>query len=326
MMKAVILNDFGTPDVLTLSEVPSPVPSAEQLLVRVKATALNRADILQRQGLYPPPSGESDILGLELAGEVVDFGSNVNGFSVGQRVFGLVGGGGYAEYAVIDQKMAMPLPQGLDFTQAAATPEAFFTANETIFELGQLKAEESILIHAGGSGVGTAAIQMVQHIGATVYVTAGSTEKINKAMALGATAGINYKTQDFLREIKRLTKNKGVDVIEDFLGANYLDRNLRLLKASGRLIIVALMGGKRCDINLDIVLLKRLQIKGFIMRSRPISDKRDITSRFMQRWLPLLEQGAITPVIDSVYPFEEVKQAHEHMEANQNFGKVVLTL
>jgi NADPH:quinone reductase len=326
MMKAVILNDFGTSDVLTLSEVARPKPSADQLLVRVKATALNRADILQRQGFYPPPPGESDILGLELAGEVVELGSEVNEFSVGERVFGLVGGGGYAEYAVIDQKMAMPIPQGWEFTQAAATPEAFFTANETVFELGELKPEESVLIHAGGSGVGTAAIQMAQHIGANVYFTAGSTEKINKAMALGATAGIDYKNEDFLRQIKRLTKNKGVDVIEDFLGAKYLERNLRLLKASGRLIIVALMGGKQCDINLDMVLLKRLQIKGFIMRSRSLSEKREMTSRFKQRWLPILEQGAITPVIDSVYPLDSVKQAHEKMEANQNFGKIVLTL
>ncbi|MCZ6559013.1 MAG: NAD(P)H-quinone oxidoreductase [SAR324 cluster bacterium] len=325
-MKAVIQSGNGGPQVLQLGEAADPEPGPGQLLVKVRATALNRADTMQRKGMYPPPKGESEILGLELAGEVEAWGDGVEGFSKGQGVFGLVGGGGYAQYALIDKDMAMPIPDGWSFAEAAAVPEVYFTANETVFVLGNLQPGEAVLIHAGGSGVGTAAIQMAHHIGAKVYFTAGSQDKIERATALGADAGINYKTHDFAEEINRLTGGEGVDVVEDFLGASYLSRNLSVLRPGGRLILVALMGGAKCEVDLSTVMRNRLQVFGSVMRSRSLEDKRAITARFQQRWLPPLIEGKIKPVIDSVFPLEEVVAAHEAMEANKNFGKIILSV
>lgn len=325
-MKAIVCKENGGPEVLTLSELPTPEPKADDLLVRVRASALNRADTLQRRGLYPPPPGDSEVLGLELAGEVAGWGANVSGFSEGDRVFGLVGGGGYGEYALLDARMAMPIPEGWDFVEAAAVPEVFFTANETVFVLAGLQQGESLLVHAGGSGVGTAAIQMAHHIGAKVYFTAGSKEKIDAAMGLGADAGINYKTQDFAEEVMKLTGGRGVDVVEDFLGASYLAKNMEVLATAGRLVIVATMGGIKTEIDLNLVMRKRLRIFGSVMRSRPVEEKRDITRRFMERWLPVLSAGQIKPVIDSRFPLAEAKQAHERMEGNLNFGKIMLTV
>ena len=325
-MLAVTLNGFGGPEVLTVSDIPMPKPGPDQLLVRVRATALNRADTLQRKGKYPPPPGDSDILGLELAGEVESWGSGVSGFSKGQRVFALVGGGGYAQYALVDKEMAMAMPPGWTFEQAAAVPEVFFTANETIFVLGELQRGESVLIHAGGSGVGTAGIQMAKQAGATVYVTAGSQDKIDRCLALGADAGINYKTHDFAEEIKRLTGGNGVDVVEDFLGASYLPRNLGIMKNGGRIIIVALMGGSKVEIDLSVLQRKRVKLIGSVMRSRPLADKRAITRRFQERWLPLLVSGKMKPIVDTVFPMGQVVQAHAAMEANQNFGKILLAI
>ena len=325
-MKAVILKEFGGPEMLTVGEVDQPKPGEDQILVRVRATALNRADTLQRKGHYPPPPGDSEIMGLELAGEVESWGPGVTGFEKGQRVFGLVGGGGYAEYALMDKEMAITIPDGWSFLEAAAVPEVFFTANETVFVLGGLKAGESVLVHAGGSGVGTAAIQMAHSIGAKVYFTAGSEEKIEKAMALGATAGINYKTHDFAEEIKRLTDGQGVDVVEDFLGASYLKSNLSVLKSGGRLVIVALMGGAKTEIDLGRVLRNRLQIFGSVMRSRSMEDKRAITQRFKDRWLPEIVKGTIKPIIDSTFSIDQVREAHEAMDANKNFGKIMLEI
>jgi putative PIG3 family NAD(P)H quinone oxidoreductase len=325
-MRAVTLNGFGGPEVLTVSEIPAPTPGPEQVLVRVRATALNRADTLQRKGVYPPPPGESEVLGLELAGEVESWGPGVKGFRKGQRVFGLVGGGGYGQYAVIDHEMAMTMPEGWSFEQAAAVPEVYFTANETIFVLGELKKGEAVLIHAGGSGVGTAGIQMAHLIGATVYVTAGSQDKLDRCKALGADAGIDYKAHDFAEEIKRLTHNAGVDVVEDFLGASYLSRNMAVLKNGGRLILVALMGGAKVEIDLSVLQRKRLKVLGSVMRSRPLADKREITRRFKERWLPHLVSGALKPIIDTVYPIEKVREAHVAMEANRNFGKILLKI
>ncbi|HKI99996.1 MAG TPA: NAD(P)H-quinone oxidoreductase [bacterium] len=325
-MKAVLLNGFGGPEVLTLGDTPQPQPKPNDLLVRVHATALNRADTLQRRGRYPAPPGDSELLGLELAGEVAGWGSAVTGFTKGQRVFGLVGGGGYAEFALLDHKMAMPIPDGWSFEEAAAVPEVFFTANETVFVLGALQRGERLLVHAGGSGVGTAAIQMAHHIGATVYFTAGSADKIERAMALGADAGINYKTQDFVEEIKRLTTGEGVDVVEDFLGAAYLARNMEMLKTTGRLVIVATMGGTKCEIDLNLLMRKRLAIFGSVLRARPLEEKRRVTQRFLDAWMKPLAEGAIKPIIDSTFPLAKANEAHERMESNQNFGKILLTV
>ena len=325
-MKAVIIDGHGGPEVLKVAEVETPRPGPGELLVRVRTSALNRADTLQRKGVYPPPPGESDLPGLELAGEVEEWGEGVSGFSRGQRVFGLVGGGGYAQYALMDAGMAMTIPDDWSFQQAAAVPEVYFTANETIFVLGNLQPGESVLIHAGGSGVGTAGIQMAHHIGAKVYFTAGSPDKIERAMSLGADAGINYKTHDFKDEVLRLTDGVGVDVVEDFLGASYLERNIAVLKPCGRLIFVGMMGGVKADLNIGVVMAKRLQIKGSVMRPVSIEEKRRITRRFLERWLPVLVEGGIKPVIDSVFPMARVAEAHQAMEDNRNFGKILLDI
>lgn len=316
-----IIQDSG---VLVLGEVPKPEPAAHQLLVRVKATALNRADLLQRRGKYPPPEGESSILGLELAGEVVEIGKNVSQFKIGQSVFGLVGGGSYAEYCLIDEGMAMPIPEGFTFEEAAAIPEAFLTANEALFTLGELKPENSVLIHAGASGVGSAAIQLANTIGAKVYTTIGTPDKLKMVIELGASAAILYKENDFEVDLKNLTQDKGVDVIVDFVGASYLMRNLKSLKPSGRLICVGLMGGSKAEINLDLLLTNTLQIKGLIMRSQPLAKKRLITTRFKERWVSALNTRKIRPVIDSIFPLNDAQLAHERMEANLNAGKIIL--
>ena len=323
-MKAIIRTGDGGPEVLQLSEIPPPQPTATQLLVDVHATALNRADLIQRRGGYPPPPGESEILGLEIAGTVAAIGSAVKGIAKGDRVFGLVGGGGYAAQAVIDYRMAMPIPDKWSFEQAAAVPEVFFTANENIFTLGELSAAETILIHAGGSGVGSAGIQISRHAGANVFITAGTLEKINKCKALGAMEGINYKTTDFVTEIKRLTDGRGVDVVLDFIGAPYLERNLSILKTKGRLLQVGLIGGATTEINLGTVMRNRLKIIGSVMRPQSIDEKIAITQRFVDRWLPELKRGVLQPVIDTVFPLAEAQQAHAYMEANRNFGKILL--
>ena len=323
-MKAITINGDGGPEVLQLSEVSPPQPTQTQLLVDVKATALNRVDLIQRRGGYPPPPGESEILGLEIAGTVSGMGEAVTGFNEGDRVFGLVGGGGYAEQAVIDYRMAMFIPDKWSFEEAAAVPEVFFTANENIFTLGRLSDGESILIHAGGSGVGTAGIQIAHHAGARVFVTAGTPNKIDNCKALGAIAGINYKESDFVAEIERLTDGEGVDVVLDFIGAPYLARNLQILKTKGRLLQVGLMGGSATEIDLGIVMRKRLQVIGSVMRPQSLAEKISITQRFVDRWLPELKTGALRPVIDSVYPLAQTREAHQYMEANRNFGKIIL--
>ena len=325
-MKAIIRTGDGGPEVLKLGEIPAPTPGPTQLLIKVRATALNRADTIQRQGGYPPPPGEPETLGLELAGVVETMGDEVIGFTQGDHVFGLVGGGGYAQQAVIDYRMAMPIPEGWSFEHAAAVTEVFFTANETLFTLGGLCAGETVLIHAGGSGVGTAGTQMAHHAGARVFITAGSAEKIEGCKILGCTEGINYKECNFAEEIMRLTDGKGVDVVQDFIGAPYWERNLSILKPRGRLVIVGLMGGSVGQLELGPILRKRLQLFGSVMRPLPLEAKIRITQRFVSRWLPLLEDGKIKPVIDTVFPLSEVREAHEYMEANKNFGKIILTV
>jgi len=325
-MKAIIKIGDGGPNVLKLSEVKTPKPKSTQLLINVKSTALNRADILQRKGLYPPPAGESEILGLELSGVVEEKGAAVTGFELGDRIFGLVGGGGYAEYAIIDYQMAMHIPDDWSFEKAAAVPEVFFTANETLFKLGCLSSDESVLIHAGGSGVGTAGIQMANNVGAKVFITAGSNQKIEKAKMLGCTEGINYKTHDFAESIKNLTEGKGVNVVQDFIGQPYLEKNCSILKPNGRLLIVGLMGGTKAEIDLGLILRKRLQILGSIMRPLTLKEKISITQRFVDRWLPLLKTGVINPVIDTIMPLEKADEAHRHMESNGNFGKIILRI
>ena len=323
-MHAIILKNPGEPEVLTWSQVLDLIPAPEQLLVRVKAAGLNRVDLLQRRGKYPPPPGESPILGLEIAGEVAAMGKDVTHYQVGDRVFGLVGSGGYAEYGVIDAKTAMLIPNELSYIEAAAIPEAFLTANEAIFTLGELKAGETILIHAGASGVGSAGIQLAKQAGAVVFTTVSSPEKMQKVATLQPTAIFNYKNQDFVTEIQTRTQHQGVNVILDFIGGSYLTRNMESLSAAGRLICVGLMGGATAEINLDVLLKKRLQIKGLIMRTRSPQDKRMITERFKTTWLPLIANRQIKPIIDSVFALKDASKAHAYMEKNVHIGKIVL--
>jgi NADPH2:quinone reductase len=326
MTRAVVCDGFGGPEVLKIAEVPRPEPGPGQLLVRVRASALNRADMVQRSGLYAPPPGESAILGVEIAGTIEALGEGVEGLSAGQGVFGIVGSGGYAEHCLLDAGMAVPVPDGWSWVEAAAVPEAYYTADTTLFELGELAAGQSVLIHAAASGVGTACIQLAREVGARIVCTAGSDEKLARCRELGAHVTINRKTQDFVTEVHRHTDGAGVDVIEDFVASDYLSRNLTALKNGGRLIIVGALSGWKAEIDLLAVMLRRLQIKGSSMRPRPIEDKRAITRKFRERWLPLLAAGRLKPVIDSVFPLERVADAHRRMESNESFGKILLTL
>jgi NADPH2:quinone reductase len=324
--RAVVCDGFGGVEVLKIAQIPRPEPGPGEILVRVRAAALNRADTMQRNGDYSPPPGESDILGVEIAGEVEAWHPDVTGFSRGDRVLGIVGSGGYAEHCRMDAGMAVPVPEGWSFAEAAAVPEVFYTADTTLFELGGLAAGQSVLIHAAASGVGTACIQLAREMGATIYVTAGSDEKLERCRALGAHAGINYKTQDFVAEIRALTGGRGVDVIEDFIGTDYLARNLEALRDGGSLVLVGILGGHEpATLDLFPLILRRLQIKGSSMRPRPLADKRAITARFRERWLPLLVERRLEPVIDAVYAVEQVAEAHARMDQNLNFGKILLT-
>lgn len=328
-MRAVTFDGYGGVEVLRVSEMPRPVPGPHEVLVRVRASALNRADLLQRAGTYSIPPGETAIPGVEIAGEVDSWGSEVTGFERGQKVFGLTSGGGYADYCPLDAEMALPVPDGWSYVDAVATPEVFFTADTVLFDLGELKAGESVLLHAGASGVGTACIQLARHAGARVFCTVGSDEKVARCLELGADVVINYKELDFAEEVRRLTQGAGVDVIEDCVGTTYFPRNLSALKNGGRLILIGTLDEQLADMpRLDLVemIMRRLQIKGSSMRPRSLADKRAISKNFERRWLPLLADGRLKPIVDSVFPIEEVAHAHERMEANLNFGKIILTL
>jgi NADPH2:quinone reductase len=324
-MKAIMYSHHGGPEVLRPQTVGKPQPDQNELLVRNYATTVNRADIVYRRGLHyfeNPP----EILGFEIAGEVVAKGKNTTRYQKGDRIFGLVNGGGYAEFSVIDEGMALPIPDHWSYEYAAAIPKNFITADETLFAQADLKKGESILIHAGGSGVGTASIQLAHYIGAKIFTTAGTDEKIAKALEIGAHAGINYHTHDFAYHIQTLTDHIGVNVVQDFIGGKYLVRNINCLKEGGRLILVSLLDGNKGDISLTQVLNKKLQIKGSVTELRTIEEKRAMVKRFEEKWLPIIKQGHIKPIIDYVFPLEMVQDAHKHMENNRNFGKVVLKI
>jgi putative PIG3 family NAD(P)H quinone oxidoreductase len=324
-MRAVIAAGAGGPEVLGIGDVPAPEPGPDQVLVRVRAAALNQADLLQRSGEFPAPPGESEILGVEIAGDVAACGANVR-LPVGTAVFGLVGGGAYADYCLLDAEMAIPIPSGFSYAEMAAVPEVFFTADTVLFELGKLAAGQSVLVHGGGSGVGTACIQLAKSAGARVACTVGSDAKAARARALGADLAVDYKTRDFVHDVVEWTGGAGVDLVVDIVGAGYLERNLAALKEGGCLVLVGVVGGTRCELDLDWILLKRLQLKGTIMRSRPMDAKRAITRRFRDRWLPLLVSRELWPVVDSVFPLADVAQAHGRMERSEHFGKIVLDI
>ena len=311
---------------LRMKKRPMPEIGPDDLLVRVRAAGVNRADILMREGRYPLPSGDNTILGLEAAGLVVATGKDVCGFGPGDRVFGLVRGGGYAEYVAMDRGLAVPLPEGWDWPTAAAVAEAYCTAGETLFEIGGLRKGERVLVHAGGSSVGVAALQMARLAGAQIWFTAGSEEKIRRAGTLSGGEGINYREEDFARIVLKRTAGQGVDLIEDLVGEPHFSRNLKVLGQGGRLVCVGNLGAPEVLLELGYMFAKRLQLMGFTLRNRPVADKRAITARFQERWLPQLVSGAVSAEVHAVVPFEEAAEAHRILEAGENFGKVVLAL
>lgn len=324
-MKAFTAPPSGSADAMAAEDLPVPATGPDDLLVRVTAIGVNRVDIMQRSGSYPPPPGASPVLGVEFAGEVVEAGSAASGFGRGDRVFGLVGGGAYAEYVVADHRHVVRTPGAWDDIQAAAVIETFCTAHETLFELGRLAAGERVLIHAAGSAVGTAAVQMASNAGATVIGTAGAEAKIRGARALGAAHVVNYKTGDFAEAVLEAYP-EGVDLVEDFVGSSYFARHLRLLRWRGRLVMVGLLAAGEAPIDTSPILSKRLGVFGFTLRPQSVAEKAAIVGRFRQHWLPKLERGAVRPVIHAVLPFAEMREAHRIIEANENFGKVVVTL
>jgi tumor protein p53-inducible protein 3 len=324
-MKAVVVKSPGTPEQLLIEDVPRPVTGSEELLVKVKATALNRADLLQRQGRYPPPPGSTDILGLEMSGVVEEVGKDCTGWKTGDEVFGLLPGGGYAGYVVTHHRMAMKKPENLSFEEAAAIPEVFLTAFQALVWLGNLQQGESILIHAGASGVGTAAIQLAKQIRAKIIITAGSQGKIDACIRLGANKGINYKQENFQKPVLELTDQKGVNLIIDFVGEPYWKQNLEVLATDGRIVILATMGGAEISsFSLHQIMQKRATIMGSTLRNRSLLYKIKLTESFSNYAIPLFKKRRIRPVIDKVFPWEKVQEAHRYMEDNLNTGKIVL--
>jgi NADPH:quinone reductase len=325
MMRAVLMDGTGGPEVLRLGETPKPRPGLGQVLLRVAATSVNRADLQQRAGNYPAPPGESEILGLEAAGLIEEIGEGVEGWQVGDRVMTLLGGGGYAELAIAPASTLMPVPKSLDLVQAAAITEVFVTAWLNVFREAALKPGETLLVHGGASGVGTAAIQLARALGSSsVIVTVGSEDKAKACCDLGADHAILYKQEDFSKRVLELTDKRGANVILDHIGAAYLEPNLACLALYGRLVIIGLLGGARAELNIGRLMVKRQRIIGSVLRARPVSEKADITKGFREQVLPLFETGRLKPVIDRVLPLEEVRSAHELMAANANTGKLVL--
>jgi tumor protein p53-inducible protein 3 len=324
-MLAIQIKSPGAADQLYLSEYPTPSPGEHEVRVEVHATALNRADIMQREGYYPPPEGASPILGLEIAGIVDTVGDKVTRWKPGDRVFGLLPGGGYAEYAIMHEEMAMPVPPEWELTQAAAIPEVFLTAFQALHWIAQLKAGETVLLHAGASGVGTAAIQLARLMGATVVVTASS-GKHDLCLELGATHAIDYRKGPFLEEIKKHTQGQGVHVIVDPVGGDYFDQNIQALRPEGRLVMLAVMAGGKAAANIGPIVFKRLQILGTTLRSRSREYQIRLTREFMTFAYDHLVTKSIKPIVDQVFTWHDVAGAHRYMEANLSAGKVVLQI
>ncbi len=320
-MKAILFDRPGDPGVLRYGDAPDPQPREGDLLVRVRATAVNRADLLQRRGGYAPPPGASPILGLELAGEVLE---PAGGWRAGDRVMAVVTGGGYAELAAVPAGMALRVPEGFSFEQAAAIPEAFLTAYLNLFTLGRLQPAEFVLIHAGASGVGTAAIQLARAAGARVLATAGSDEKLALCRELGAEVAINYRAESFAEKARAATGGRGVDVALDFVGAPYWEANMSALAPGGRLMLIGFLGGSRGQLDLGPIMAKSLTVASTTLRRTPLRQKIALTQAVAEFALPRFERGELRPVIDSVYPLDQAAEAHRAVEANRNAGKVVL--
>ncbi|MFZ5895616.1 MAG: NAD(P)H-quinone oxidoreductase [Myxococcota bacterium] len=324
-MRAIRVKSPGGPESLELVEVADPNPAAHEVLIEVHASALNRADLLQRRGRYPAPPGESDIIGLECAGIVRDIGRETSRFKVGDRVMALLGGGGYAERVRVHENLVLPIPERLDFKQAAAVPEAFLTAYEALFTAAELSPGERVLIHAGASGVGIAALQIARELGAQVFSTLRSDFKREHLQALGAHV-ISSTNEDFVEVIERETRARGVDVIVDLVGATYAANNQRALAAGGRWIVVGLLGGAQAAVDLSKLLMKRQTLRGIVMRSRPLPEKTAIVRGFLRDLWPWLDAGRLTPVIDRTFALGDAALAHAYMESNKNVGKIILSV
>jgi len=325
-MKAIIITQPGSPEVLQIAERPKPVITAGEVLVKVAAAGVNRPDVAQRKGNYPPPAGASqDIPGLEIAGIITKTGDGVSHWKVGDRVCALVIGGGYAEYCAVPAGQCLPVPDDLTFIEAASLPETFFTVWSNVFDRGTLKAGESLLVHGGSSGIGVAAIQMATALGSTVYVTAGTDEKCSFCEELGAAKAINYKTENFKDVIKEITGGKGVDVILDMIGGDYTAPNLQSLADEGRLVMINMMNGKDVSIDLALVMRKRLIITGSMLRSRDIAFKSSIAQNLEKNIWPLLASGKIKPVIYKIFPANKAAEAHQLMESSKHTGKIILS-
>lgn len=324
-MKAAVITGPGGPEVLQVQEVETPQPVGEQVRVRVRASGINRADLLQRAGFYPAPAGSpSHIPGLEFAGEVEAVGSLVRTWQPGQRVMGLAGGGAQAEYLLAHEGLLVEIPANLDFVQAAGIPEVFMTAHDALFTQAGLRMGERVLIHAAGSGVGTAAIQLAKAVGATVFGTSRTPAKLEQARELGLDYGL--AAQDFAEEIQRLTKHEGVHVVLDFMGASYLAANMQALGNWGRMVVLATLGGIQGELPINLLMGKRLSIKGVTLRTRTLEEKLAVTRAFATSVLPLLASGQVRPIIERVYPLADIGAAHAAMGENQNFGKLIVTL
>ena len=323
-VKAILVEKSDDGPSLRLGDAPQPPLEPGCVRLRVAAAGVNRADLMQAAGLYPPPPGASEILGLECAGDVLEVGDGVVGWSQGDRAMALLSGGGYAEEVVVDAGSLLPVPARLSLEQAAALPEVFLTVFLNVFQLAALPEGGWLLAHGGGSGIGTAAIQLVKRAGGSSLVTAGSEEKCQRCLALGADVAVNYREADFAAACREATADRGVDVVLDHIGGSYLQQNLASLATGGRLVIIGLMGGARAEIGLGRLLMQRLSVIGSTLRARPSQEKATLVRAFQERFGAALEQGEIAPVVDRVLPLAEAEQAHAAMAASQHFGKIVL--
>ena len=325
-MIAIEIREPGEPEVLVPVERPTPVPGSGEVLIKVAAAGVNRPDVMQRRGRYPPPPGAPDIPGLEVAGTIDAIGSNVDELRVGDAVCALVAGGGYAEYCVAPAPQCLPAPRGLDLVSAAAIPETFFTVWTNVFERGRLAAGESILVHGGSSGIGTTAIQLARAHGARVFATAGSPEKCAACERLGAERAINYRDADFLEAVRAATGGKGVDVVLDMVGAEYFARNVDALAVEGRLVEIATLRGAKAELTIPTIMQRRLTITGSTLRPRSVAEKGAIARALRTRVWPLLESGAVKPIIYKTFPLTHAAEAHRVMEAGDHIGKLVLVV
>jgi NADPH:quinone reductase len=316
----------GGPEQLRLAVRPMPQPGEGEVLVRVEAAGVNRPDVMQRQGRYPPPPGASDLPGMEIAGEIVALGPNVSSLSIGDKITSLLPGGGYAAYAIAAAPLCMPIPAGLSMVEAAAIPETFLTVWTNLFERGGCKPGDIVLIHGGTSGIGTTAIQLAHVWGARVFATAGSEKKARACESLGAVRGIDYKTEDFVEVMRAQTKGHGVDITLDMVAGSYVQRNLEIAAVEGRVVTISLLGGSRAEINMGTVLTKRLTLTGSTLRSRTVAQKAAVAEAVRKNVWPLLASGKVRPVIFATFPLAEAGEAHRLMETSNHIGKIVLTL